>query len=83
MLTDIVQYIFLHWVEWLFFSHIRPFRLGLSSAYPKDKKPKQSEIRTLGRGCPALSATHHTGLWPYQDKRYLPDIWQRECKADV
>ena len=83
MLTDIVQYIFFTLGGVAIFSHIRPFGLGLSSAYQKTKSRSRAKYSPARGNAGASSRPHYTGLQPLSGQAILPDIRKRECKADV
>lgn len=83
MLTDIVQYIFLHWAEWLFLAISALLGWGYRQL-TKRMKVEAERNTALHEGMQALlrdriiQAYNH-----YQDKQYCPDLRQRECEADV
>ena len=76
---EIIQYIVVHWVEWLFVA-ISTF-LGL--CYRQMAKRQKEESRknaALHDGMQALlREPYHTGLQSLSGQGLLPYIWQRKC----
>ena len=80
MLTDIVQYIFLHWVEWLFLAISALLGWGYRQL-TKRQKAEAERNTALHEGMQALlrdriiQAYNH-----YQDKQYCPIYGKENVK---
>lgn len=80
MLTDIVQYIFLHWVEWLFLAISALLGWGYRQL-TKRQKAETERNTALHEGMQALLRDRIIQAYShYQDKQYCPIYGKENVK---
>ena len=76
---EIIQYIVVHWVEWLFVAISTFLGLCYRQMAKRQKEESRKECRTSRWYAGTFEGPYHTGLQSLSGQGLLPYIWQRKC----